>query len=73
MHMYECVCTCVYVGIRVCTHVHVQRRYDTMTSREIIADCAVTSQWRFSYILAKLIAPQRNVKFHFLVYIRAFN
>ena len=34
------------------------RRYDTMTSQAIITDLAAMRQWRFPYILAKLVLPR---------------
>ena len=52
--------------------VQTQRRYDTMTSRAIIADSATTSQWRFPYITTKVVVPQPNELIQLLTYTVAF-
>ena len=42
-------------------------------TRAIIADGAATSLWRFPYILAKLVVPQRNVRIKFLLHTLALH
>ena len=49
-----------------------QRRYDMMTSRAIIADCATTSQWCFPHITTKLVVPQPSKLTQLLTYMVAF-
>ena len=36
-----------------------------MTSRTIIADLVIESQWRFSYICTKLVVPRKKVRINY--------